>query len=139
LNNVLAVAERRTHLAAVVACEKLALRLQRLNASSVHQSVEREQDRQINELCVQLEFIVDHLAMLTKLEIREVLFPLPEIKKQTREFGEAVSSNYFSWLSENDHYEPERLMAILEEDLQRLEIAKEFLSKRGNNHHSNRK
>lgn len=105
----------------------------------MHQPVEGGRDRQLNELCAQLELIADDLALLTNLEIREVLFPLPEIKRHTREFGESVSSNYFSWLSESGQYTPERLMGILEGDLQKLEIAKELLSKRRKNHHSDRK
>lgn len=55
--------------------------------SEMHLPVEDGQNNLLNRLCVEAELVADDLAILTSIEIREDLFPLPEIKKQTREFG----------------------------------------------------
>jgi len=61
------------------------------------------------------------------VEIREVLFPVPSIKQQAREFGEKFFNNYFNWLDHPDQYTPEQLMGLLENDLRKLEQAKNLL------------
>jgi hypothetical protein len=66
--------------------------------------------------------------MMAMVEIREVLFPLPSIKQQAREFGEKFFSNYFNWLDHPNQYSPEQLMGLLENDLRKLEQAKTILT-----------
>jgi hypothetical protein len=82
--------------------------------------------------------IADNLAMITMVEIREVLFPLPGIKQQARQFGKNFFSNYFGWLDDPDQYSPEQLMGLLEGDLRKLEQAKNLLTNTFISLHTNR-
>lgn len=126
LKNILSVANRRKNSALANAAGQLLALLTAMPPGKVHTAdVNRQQT--LDEIRFKALWLVDELMMLTNLEIREVLFPLPEIKRSTREFGTRVSSNYFAWLADDEQYTPERLMGILEDDLHMLEVAKAHL------------
>jgi len=81
----------------------------------------------LKKSCFDAYSIADKLAMVTMIEIREVLFPLPELKHQAREFGKRFFNNYFQWRDGSDQFSPEEMMGVLETDLQKLTIAKDLL------------
>lgn len=122
------VAERRKHSAMLARCGDLLSKLRTTSASPMHRSIKTGTRVRLQEICSKADLVADELAILTSIEIREVLFPLPEIKRATREFGSRFSENYFEWLAADHLYSPEELMRILEEDLAKLEIARELLS-----------
>jgi hypothetical protein len=129
LKNILTVAARRKNDALTEAAKELFAAMDRMPPSVVHAAGEKGMQT-LEEIRSKTLILADELKMLTNFEIREVLFPLPEIKRSTREFGTWWSSNYFEWLMGDEHYSPERLMGILEDDLHKLEVAKAHLQKR---------
>lgn len=123
LKNILRVATRRKNDVLASAAEHLLAALAHMHTA------DGECMQTLEEIRVKALLLVDELEVLTNFEIREVLFPLPEIKRSTREFGMRFSSNYFAWLSDEEHYSPERLMGILEDDLHKLEVARAHLQR----------
>jgi hypothetical protein len=73
--------------------------------------------------------IIDKIKFTINAEERYVLFPLPDIKKQTYEIGKNYMKNFFDWLKPEDDYSPEQLMKIFEDELYSLKEAKELLEK----------
>ena len=73
--------------------------------------------------------LADSLIIRTLIEIREILFPLPEIKRDARKFGNEFFSDYFQWKDPDIVYSPESLMGILENDLNLLNMARDILCK----------
>ena len=58
-----------------------------------------------------------------------VLFPLPDIKKETYETGKNYMKIYFGWLRQDDIYTAEQLMKIFEDEHYWLDEAIELLEK----------
>ncbi|MHB1687155.1 MAG: hypothetical protein ACYCVH_07260 [Ignavibacteriaceae bacterium] len=73
--------------------------------------------------------IIDEIKFTINAEERYVLFPLPDIKKETYEMGKNYMKNFFEWLNPEDNFTPEQLMKIFEDELFRLDEAKELLEK----------
>ena len=73
--------------------------------------------------------LVDDIKFTINAEERYVLFPLPDIKKETYEMGKNYMRNFFEWLKPEDNLTPEQLMKIFEDELYRLDEAKELLEK----------
>jgi hypothetical protein len=126
LKTICTVAARRKNGRLSEAAHQLLARINGIDSTGMY-TTDDERRQTVEDICFEAFFIVDELMTLTNFEIREVLFPLPEIKRTTREFGTRWSSNYFEWLSADEHYSPERLLGLLEEDLHQLEVAKALL------------
>jgi hypothetical protein len=73
--------------------------------------------------------LIDKIQFIIKIEIRFVLFPLPDIKKEAYEIGKLIRMNFLEWVNSDDS--PEKLMKILEDEVYRLEEVKEILSRLG--------
>ncbi len=73
--------------------------------------------------------LIDEIKYTVNAEERFVLFPLPDIKSQTYEIGKNYMRNFFEWLKPEDNLTPEQLMKIFEDELFRLDEAKELLEK----------
>jgi len=78
---------------------------------------------------LQAQRVASDMLAAVKFEMREVLIPFSEVKQPTREFGLQTFSDYFQWLSPEKAYTPEALVGILEEQMRKLEIALEHISK----------
>jgi hypothetical protein len=129
LKNILSVAARRKNIRLTEAAEELVAVIHGMRTTAAPPTPD-ERKRILEDIRLKALLLVDDLMTLTNFEIREVLFPLPEIKRSTREFGTWWSSNYFEWLLGEEHYSPERLLGILEGDLHQLEVAKALLQQR---------
>ncbi len=73
--------------------------------------------------------LVDDIKYTINAEERYILFPLPDIKKETYEMGKNYMRNFFEWLKPEDKLTPEQLMKIFEEERYRLDEAKELIEK----------
>ncbi len=73
--------------------------------------------------------LIDEIKYTVNAEERFVLFPLPDIKSETYEMGKNYMRNFFEWLKPEDNLTPEQLMKIFEDELHRLDEAKEILEK----------
>ncbi len=73
--------------------------------------------------------LIDEIKYTINAEERYVLFPSPDIKKETYEMGKNYMRNFFEWLKPEDNFTPEQLMKIFENELYRLDEAKEILEK----------
>ncbi|HMN49769.1 MAG TPA: hypothetical protein PKD67_11565 [Ignavibacteriaceae bacterium] len=71
--------------------------------------------------------LIDDLRFVIKTEMRFILFPLPDIKKETYEIGKKYMPNFLEWLNLDESYTPEKIMGILEEEMYELDEAKEDL------------
>jgi len=70
--------------------------------------------------------LVDQIKLPIKLEIREVLFPLPDIKRAAHELGTQLYPDYLQWTDgETDVY---KLLEMLEGDLDLLEQAEKLIT-----------
>ena len=69
--------------------------------------------------------LIDDLRFVIKTEMRFILFPLPDIKKETYEIGKKYMPNFLEWLNLDESYTPEKIMGILEEEIYELDEAKE--------------
>ncbi len=76
-----------------------------------------------------LLYLIDEIKYTINAEERFVLFPLPDIKKETYEMGKNYMRNFFDWLKPEDSYTPEQLMKIFEDEYYKLKEAKELLEK----------
>lgn len=73
--------------------------------------------------------LIDDLLLIIKTEMRFILFPLPDIKKEAYDIGKKYMSNFLEWLQSVDNYTPEKIMNILEEEIYQLNLARENLLK----------
>ena len=122
------IAQRRRDENAVAECVRLEQTMELLWSFSNDIENEEQFLRALEKVRLQAYEIADEMHMVTNLEIREVLFPLPDIKKEAREFGMKFFTGYFRWLDENESYTPEKLMSILESDLRKLNIVHRLLN-----------
>jgi hypothetical protein len=75
-----------------------------------------------------IEFEIDQLAedlsMVINLELREIVYPLSEIKESTHQFGVLfIPSKYLTWMPEDRPLSPEEAISYLERQLDNLDIA----------------
>lgn len=127
VKNIVTIAERRKDSNALAECYEIL-------GTLPHFQIHREGENRSEIMTIILEeslhsayHIADNLGMMAMVEIREVLFPVQSIKQQAREFGKKFFNNYFGWLNDPDQYSPEQLMGLLENDLRKLEQAKNLL------------
>ncbi len=71
--------------------------------------------------------LIDGLKFVIQTEIRFVLFPLPDIKKEAYEIGKKYMKNFLEWIKPEDEYTPEQLMGILEEEIYRLDETRKII------------
>ena len=64
--------------------------------------------------------LISDLEEIIKIEMRYVLFPISEIKKEAYNIGKTRIKNFLGWAIENGNYTPEELMLIITEDLKNL-------------------
>jgi hypothetical protein len=78
--------------------------------------------------------LAEKLRMVINLEMRETVWPLPDIKESTRKFGSTfMPSKYLTWLPEQPDRTPEELVGILQHQLDDLQIALDTLHKHEEN------
>ncbi len=85
--------------------------------------------KHLPEIKERLHNLIDEIKYTINAEERFVMFPLPDIKKETYEMGKNYMRNFFEWLKPEDNLTPEQLMKIFEDELYRLDEAKELLEK----------
>jgi hypothetical protein len=138
MKNIVTVAERRRDSGTLAECDDA---LSTLRYILFHREGEDRSEMRtyiLEESLRPAYHIADNLAMMTMVEIREVLFPIQSIKQQAREFGQKFFDNYFTWLDYPDQYTPEQMMGLLEDDLRKLDQAKKTLANVSFSLHSKR-
>lgn len=73
--------------------------------------------------------LIDELRYVIKIEMRFILFPLPDIKKETYEIGKKYMPNFLEWIQLVEDYSPEKIMGILEEQIYELDELMDYISK----------
>lgn len=73
--------------------------------------------------------LIDELRFVINTEIRFILFPLPDIKKEAYEIGKKYMPNFFDWVKSDEELTPEKLIGILDEEIFRLDEAKQNISR----------
>jgi hypothetical protein len=86
-------------------------------------------NKNLPEIKNRLSEIIEGIKYTINAEERYVLFPLPDIKKETYEMGKNYMRNFFEWLKPEDNLTPEQLMKIFEDELFNLGEAEELLEK----------
>ena len=68
--------------------------------------------------------------MVINLELREIVYPLPEIKENTHRFGVLFTpSKYLTWMPEDRPLSPEEAISYLERQLDNLDFGLELFRK----------
>jgi len=127
--NILIVAKRRKNSRFIEQTDALLQRIKFFIQTRKEGKLQSLGNAELRSICIEGLSLVDSLAARTMIEIREVLFPLPEVKRDARKFGSLFFSDYFSWKDSNIIYSPESLMGILENDLHLLNAARDILCK----------
>jgi len=104
---------------AIIKCNLWLMELESLNIKITNEEFEKLKNKTIN--------LIDDLGFTIRAEIRYILFPLPDIKKEAYEIGKKYMKNFLEWIKQEDNYTPERLMGILEDEIYRLEEARNNL------------
>ena len=104
-----------------VMCSFMLYDLEKFNSKS--------EAKQVNELINSIHNLIDDIKFLIQTEIRYVLFPLQDIKKEAYEIGKSYMKNFFEWAEKENSYTPEQLMKILNDDEYKLKEMKEILMK----------
>ncbi|HED36881.1 MAG TPA: hypothetical protein ENI76_01340 [Ignavibacteria bacterium] len=104
---------------AIIKCSLMSFNIQKLDKNV---SVEN-----ISNLRNEIYDLIDELNFIIQIEIRFVLFPLPDIKREAYEIGKNYMQNFLEWIKAEDNYSPEKLMKILEDESYRLEEMKDVL------------
>ncbi len=86
-------------------------------------------EKHVSEIIDSIYNLIDDLKFLIQTEIRYVLFPLPDIKKEAYEIGKNFMKNFLEWVKPEENYTPEKLMGILEDEAYRLEEMKKIMDK----------
>lgn len=73
--------------------------------------------------------IIDEVRFVIKTETRFILFPLPDIKREAYEIGKKYMPNFLEWLKNDETFTAEKIIGILDEEIYRLDEAKENISK----------
>jgi hypothetical protein len=90
-------------------------------ATSAHSALLKNITKASLELIGEIEIVV-------QFEIRKVLFPIQSIKDAADEAGRKFAPDrYFHWLNDDDAYSEEKMMSLLEGDVDDLKIAAEAL------------
>jgi hypothetical protein len=82
----------------------------------------------------QIEFeilrLAEDLSMVINLELREIVYPLEDIKESTHRFGVLFTpSKYLTWMPEDRPLSPEEAISYLERQLDNLNFALDLLRK----------
>lgn len=73
--------------------------------------------------------LIDELRFTIKTEIRYVLFPLPDIKKDAYEIGKKYMKNFLQWIKPDSNYTVGEIMKILEDELYKLDEIEKIVFK----------
>jgi hypothetical protein len=124
LKELVEVAEQRQDLDVLVKCGGLLLSLARSGIYSRTRSGKNEGKYFLEEIAFEAYRLAEDLTMLVNLEMREIVYPLPEIKESTREFGNTFTpSRYLNWLPSEGSVAPEDVVRLLQSQLDKLNIA----------------
>jgi hypothetical protein len=127
IENIQKVAERRKNGEVVV----LLTRLRKLLKYVEDLEEADPSDERVSVLLRQAEtaalFLSSELRTPIKFEIKEVITPIVEVKRDVREFSRRMWTNYFQWLPA-EVLSAEEILGMLEEDLKKLDIAEEQLN-----------
>jgi hypothetical protein len=121
VNTIKGICIKRNNEEAVIRCNLIILEIQNLEAEGFQDEVQNLKPIIIN--------LIDELKFIIQTEIRFVLFPLPDIKKEAYELGKKYMKNFLEWIKEGDDITPEKLLGILEEEIYRLEEANNIVDK----------
>jgi len=124
LREIFEVAEQRQDSETMAQCRALQHTCVRTLSLSSVLMTHRSKRRLLKSLDIEVLQVAEKLRMVINLEMRETVWPLPEIKESTHKFASSfVPSKYFKWLPENAHRSPEELVGILQHQLDQLDIA----------------
>lgn len=121
LNEIKQIALNRNFETVVIKANMFFLEVENWTIRSTPDEMELMKNNLIN--------LIDDLLLVIKTEMRFILFPLPDIKKETYDIGKKFMSNFLEWLHSVDNYTPEKIMSILEEEIYQLNLARENLLK----------
>jgi predicted hydrocarbon binding protein len=109
---------KRSYAEAAVKCSLLLFDIERMNNIA---------SKKFSEIETEIINLIDELKFIIQTEIRFVLFPLPDIKKEAYEIGKKYMKNFLEWVKPEDS--PEKLIGILEDENYKLEEIKIILEK----------
>jgi hypothetical protein len=138
LKEIVQVAEQRHDITVLVKCNGLLLSLATSGAFSPEKWGKNERKYLLEEIGFQASRLAEDLTMLVNLEMREIVFPLPEIKESTREFGNIFTpSRYLNWLPPEQGLAPEDIVRLLQRQLDKLKVASDILKKEARSSYAN--
>ncbi|MCX8106462.1 MAG: hypothetical protein N3D80_11390 [Ignavibacterium album] len=106
----------RNHNEALIKCNILIYEIENLKNNLSADELDSLRNRIIN--------LIDEMRYVIQAEMRFILFPLADIKKEAYEIGKSYMPNFLEWINSNDSYTPEKLVGILENQIYELEEVK---------------
>jgi hypothetical protein len=130
IKKIAGVAEQRNDEDALTRCMTLSRLLVRTTAAQRSPSIRRENRSLKERIEFELVRIAEDLSMVINLELREIVFPLQDLKESTHRFGVLFSpSKYLTWMSEDRPLSPEEAIGYLERQLDNLDFALDLFRK----------
>jgi len=126
LRHIREVAERRKNASAIHFIGSLSNLLEELGAKRNGTQEIGAAPKHIKEVKTAALFLCSDLRIPIKFEIKEIITPIIEVKRDVHEFSAQMWGDYLQWLPEED-LSPEAILGMLEDDLQKLDIAEEIL------------
>jgi hypothetical protein len=132
LKKIVEVAEQRHDNDALPHCRTLMHLLVRTGVVASNLPSKKRKKQLMERIEFEMFRLAEDLSMVVNLELREKVYPLPEIKESTHRFGITfVPSKYLNWLPPESNLAPEDVVRLLQYQLDKLEIALDLLRKRG--------
>ena len=130
IKKIAEVAEQRKDEDASTRCKELLRML--IKTSVTHRSLApRSGNKKLMErIKFEIVRLAEDLSMVINLELREIVYPLQDIKESTHRFGVLFTpSKYLTWMPEDRPLSPEEAISYLERQLDNLDFALDLFLK----------
>jgi hypothetical protein len=130
LKKIVEVAEQRHDNDALAHCRTLMHFLVRTGVVTSNLPSKKRKKQLMERIEFEMFRLAEDLSMVINLELREIVYPLPEIKESTHRFGITfVPSKYMSWLPAENNLSAEEVIGLLERQLDKLHFALDLFRK----------
>jgi len=130
IKKIAEVAEQRKDEDASARCKALSRVLIKTGAAQRSPAARRRSTKLVEQVEFEASQLAEDLSIVISVELREIVYPLPEIKERTHQFGVLFTpSKYLTWMPENRPLSPEEAISYLERQLDNLDFALDLFRK----------
>jgi len=130
IKKIVDVAEQRKDENALTRCRALFRLLLKTTPAQRPLAIRTRNEKLRGRIEYEMFRLAEDLSMVINLELREIVYPLPEIKENTHRFGVLFTpSKYLTWMPEDRPLSPEEAISYLERQLDNLDFGLELFRK----------